>query len=196
MSDPEIWSLSYHLLSHMFYYPVLGDGVMMGTPERLSCLNDLSCFEDLQPCLNGFSDALQKRDLEALQVEYVRLFDYRPVCPPYESDYLAGKQKNQIIKKLKTLYGQAGLQCREDGGHDHVIVELEFMHYLYAQESKNEEKLIWRNYQAAFLEDHLLKWLPLFCKRLQENAAEPYQQLGQIANVVCLSDIKRRAQQK
>jgi TorA maturation chaperone TorD len=176
----------------MFYYPEKDEGILIAGSGQLNCLNHLSHCEELQPRIDHLLETLGQVDLEALQMEYVRLFDYRPVCPPYETAYLQGRQKNQTVKNLKKLYRQAGLQCREEEAHDHVIAELEFMHYLYAQEDKDKENPLWKIIGSAFLEDHLLKWLPPFCKALQKNAVEPYQQLGHIVSVVIASEHKRQ----
>ncbi len=191
MPNPKIRSLSYRLLSRLFSYPENDEWLLVGKKEQLSCLRRLSCSDAIRSWLDELSDTLRQADLETLQVEYVRLFDYRPVSPPYESAYLQAGQKNQMVKNLKALYRKAGLQCQEEEGHDHIIVELEFMYYLYAQEGKNGAEPLWQNIRSAFLDDHLLKWLPHFCGILQKKAAEPYRQLGFIANAVVESEKKR-----
>lgn len=191
MPDPKVRSLSYRQLSRLFAYPESDDGLLIEESGQLSCLRRLSCCDAIGPWLDELAETIRQKDLETLQVEYVRLFDYRPVSPPYESAYLQVGQKNQMVKNLKTLYRKAGLQCQEEEGHDHVIVEMEFMYYLYAQEEKNKAEPLWQNIRSAFLEDHLLKWFPAFCEKLQKNAAKPYQQLGFIANAVVASEKKR-----
>ncbi len=147
MPNPKIRSLSYRLLSRLFSYPENDEWLLVGKKEQLSCLRRLSCSDAIRPWLDELSDTLRQADLETLQVEYVRLFDYRPVSPPYESAYL--------------------------------------------QEEKNGAKPLWQNIRSAFLDDHLLKWLPHFCGILQKKAAEPYRQLGFIANAVVESEKKR-----
>jgi len=160
MPDPKTRSLSYLLLSHLFSYPENDEWLLDKTEEQLSYLRRLSYCDTIGLWLDELSDTLRQTDLETLQVEYVRLFDYRPVSPPYESAYLQTGQKNQMVKNLKALYRKAGLQCQEEEGHDHIIVELEFMYYLYAQEEKNGAEMLWQNIRSTFLDDHLLKWLP------------------------------------
>lgn len=191
MPNPKIRSLSYRLLSRLFTYPENEDWILNGTGEQLSCLLHLSCCDAIQPWLEELSDTLRRANLETLQVEYVRLFDYRPVSPPYESAYLQSGQKNQMVKNLKALYRKAGLQCQDEEGQDHVVVELEFIYYLYAQEEKNKAAPLWQSIRSAFVDDHLLKWLPAFCETLQKNAAKPYSQLGHIVNIVVASEKKR-----
>jgi TorA maturation chaperone TorD len=114
-----------------------------------------------------------KAGLEALQVEYVRLFEYRPKCSPLESAWRKEVRREAVLSDILDLYRRAGLHCSPSMIPDHVAVELEFMHFLAFSRADRVGKLEeegFLSYQRRFAEDHLLLWLPAFCRCLKDES--------------------------
>ena len=131
--------------------------------------------------ITRLADALTDIPLSRLQAEYVRLFDYRPVCPAQESAYVKDTSPQVLIGQLLRLYGSAGVTCSTDLPPDHLAVECEFMHYMCFKESAQtgaDEALRWRALQGEFLRAHALEWIPTFSERLASEGTSPYGLLG------------------
>ncbi len=104
---------------------------------------------------------------EALQTEYVRLFDNalpEVPCPPYGSIYLEGRLEGETTAELARLMARRGLQ--PDGPADHISTELEFAAVLEARRQGSD---------AAALADlqsllaHLDSWTPDFFERVEHH---------------------------
>lgn len=193
MSDAENRSLVYRLLSRLFCYPQEKKDLLGGLREDGSCLTRLLAEGDPNPRLAGLQESIRRSRLQDLQVDYVRLFDYRPLCPPYESAYVSDRQRQQVARDLGDLYRESGLQCREGAALDHIVVQLEFMQYLSAREGAEVDNPRWVELQRTFLRDHLLNWVPRFSDSLVENAAEPYRGLGSLLHVITQREEKQLA---
>ena len=59
---------------------------------------------------------------------------------------------------------------------DHITVELEFMHLLCEKEleSRGEETDLWRSRYDEFRKMHVLPWIPLFTKSVEEKSRSPF----------------------
>ena len=81
----------------------------------------------------------------------------------------------ELNQALVNLYGQYGLKPQA-GAEDSLPVQLEFLAYLCQLEtqawqagtSSTAREL--RRQERAFLTDHLGRWLPEFCQRMEERA--------------------------
>jgi TorA maturation chaperone TorD len=121
------------------------------------------------------------------ELEYNRLFvgPGRLPCPPYESVWrkdrpeyeiglLMGPSTRDVIKR----FGEAGFVVNSTFKDipDHISVELEFMHLLCEKvlESHGEETDLWRSRYDEFLKMHLLPWIPLFTKSVEEKSRSPF----------------------
>jgi TorA maturation chaperone TorD len=125
----------------------------------------------------AFLDALEavdRREAARLQEEYVQLFvlspEYVP-CLPCESAYLPSPvAPGWTAISLEQEYAGDGLGLSPalQEAPDHVAVELEFMALLCGREAEAWEaerpvkgvEILRR--QAAFLDEHLGRWLPRF----------------------------------
>lgn len=144
--------------------------------EGLSILKNVLIKED---DLNKFS--------ERLAIEFTRLFrgikeGYSPP-PPYESVYrgegrVMGKYTIIVMRK----YLQHGFIVLDEyaGPQDYIGVELKFMSFLCYNEmkawenndQKNGKKYI--NKEREFLEEHIIQWIPNFCKIIERNSREEF----------------------
>ncbi len=133
--------------------------------------------------LSGLYDEIQQlqEDNEAitqLEKEYTRLFrglreGYGPP-PPYESVYRENRLFGDSTSAVMRQYQNAGFGAIDEdaGPQDHIGVELKFMSLLCYQEynawknDNSKQALQTIEQQKAFLGQHLMTWLPEFCKRL------------------------------
>lgn len=118
---------------------------------------------------------------DELQRRYTDLFEAagrRSLVSLHESDFSEIAQR-RIWEDLIRFYEHFGLQY--DGGAirlwpDHLLIELECVHYLAFLESGTAaDPASLRRAQRDFLERHLLSWLPRLVQRLGSlPSAEPY----------------------
>lgn len=148
-----------------------------------------------------FDDAVQRLancltlTLPELKAEYQRLFGkgldrVSPREAAYRwrdaSDLLSGC--DAIARLLRLQYQQfdiAPLTERDD----HVAVELEFLSFLCERESDSWARELTdaarqlRRQQKSFLDDHLGRWLPEFCRRVQTRTrSDVYRGLALLAD--------------
>lgn len=127
-------------------------------------------------------EAFAAQDLQALLVDYTRLFlgPPSPLAAPYGSMWLGGEgavmQESTVA--LEGLYSEAGFEIDEALGElpDHVAVELEFLYLLTFKQSEarraGEEVAIagWDQLHDLFLRGHLGAWIARFAAAVQANA--------------------------
>ena len=131
------------------------------------------------------SEMSEKEMLEALAMEYARLFlGPGKHVSPHESvhhkreDGQWGQLWGASTVEVKRFIEATGLNY--DGAYkgmpDHISVELEFMELLtknQAQaESEDDENGAQRylEVEKRFLEEHLIRWVPKFCEEIRESA--------------------------
>jgi TorA maturation chaperone TorD len=110
-------------------------------------------------------DFYEKKDLQALQAAYVRLFvNALPEipCPPYGSFYLEGTLMGASTVRLNKLYNEYGFETDELA--DHIAVELEFLALLTTLSSHSQ---VHEDYE--FLLNHLRQWTPVFFEQVEKN---------------------------
>lgn len=179
--DPLVRSQIYKQLYHALYYPAEYAGIFLAARMGTTILDELG-----DPLIKKKAEALfitaEKADSEDLQVEYVRLFDYKPVCPPYESTCRREIKGQELTADLVASYRQAGVECDDAMIPDHISVEFEFMHYLAYKESSPDEAPSkgWKEMERKFLKEHILKWVPKFCNQLCREGKDPYNRIGDL----------------
>ncbi len=123
---------------------------------------------------------------ERLTVEYTRLFrglsaNYGPP-PPYESLYRGSQLMGEVTAAVMARYAAAGFGVIDEdlGPQDHIGAELKFMALLCHDEIAAWERAdrdaaarSWK-LQREFLAKHLLRWVPAYCRRLQEESVERF----------------------
>ncbi|MBN2125204.1 MAG: molecular chaperone TorD family protein [Deltaproteobacteria bacterium] len=180
--DPYLRSDAYKGLSMFYAYPnesVL-DGWKRTREEVAAALLALS-GDFLSPeNVEGFLESLDHSPAVDVQTEYVRLFDYRPPCPLFESSYVKPDRSNPGEVKLlvEGMYNTFDLDSSPEDPPDHLTLELEFMHFLTFQEAEalregGRDLERYRLAQKSFHEEHIQGWVPELCQRLCSHAGLP-----------------------
>ena len=140
--------------------------------------DDGAGLDDLRDALNSI-DTASDRILEDLLWDYTRLFigPYKLPCPPWESVYRsqAKLMMQDAADDVRRIYAAFGLSVEEAGVMpDHIGIELNFLALVYERAGeKSETQFNSMRIGEAFLNDHLLQWVPQFTADM-EAAAESY----------------------
>jgi TorA maturation chaperone TorD len=125
--------------------------------------------------------APEQRDtwLQKMREEFARLFVLNVY--PYESIYTGADVmlNTAETEEVATFYRHAGFNPPSGLYPDHLAAELSFLAWLCEEEAQAyRENSTFANFcratAAAFLEHHLLPWLPLFTNSLRRNLPEPF----------------------
>lgn len=130
--------------------------------------------------LNGLESKEKKKALTNLAAEFARVFlgvGPDPVYP-IESVHL-GKDHllyEEPFHEIMEAYRRLGFEKEKSfqEPEDHVSVEFEFMATLCRWTSRTLETndiknaLAYLNLQKEFLDDHLMKWVPQLCRKLED----------------------------
>ena len=175
----------YGLLATVFGHEVNSELLQqIKDPQFLEVLSNLGL--ELE---NDFFKKPEPELIEDLAVEYTWLF----VGPgkhisPHESihhersDGDWGQLWGKSTVEVKKFIESAGLDYKEayTGLPDHISVELEFMQQATLREeqalSEGDKKgaLYCLKMEKKFIEDHLIPWIPAFCKKVQSQAETPF----------------------
>jgi TorA maturation chaperone TorD len=139
--------------------------------------------------IDAFLQKPEAELLEDLAVEYTRLFlGPGKHISPHESvhhqrdDGQWGKLWGASTAKVKKFVESTGLTYSEDfkGLPDHIAVELEFMQQLTLREEQAwmnadaDAAVSCRQTEKKFIEGHLVRWIPDFCKNVMQQAELPF----------------------
>jgi DMSO reductase family type II enzyme chaperone len=118
---------------------------------------------------------------DALQIGYTKLFDVGasgPPCPLHGGLYGGDRMKN--MEEVIRFYNYFGLSLSDEQHElpDHIITELEFLHYLCFREAEalqaGEDPGPFSRAQRDFVERHPGGWVPKLRARLTENHPMPF----------------------
>lgn len=183
MVNPFLRSVIYKELSSLYIYPAKSvfDEIKGRKKDFSAAFEEL--YSQFALTLPDYGRELlavfEELSVDDLQVEHVRLFDYNPLCPPYESSYIKLKNLNPatIHSALIECYHKFGLNSSPSFAEplDHITVELEFMHFLtfregQAIEKESEDVEMYLMAEKDFCENHLIKWVPEFSNCLDKQA--------------------------
>ena len=109
---------SYYYLSILLDYPQDKAATLIAANAMAECLTAQRLATDVAP----FVEYVKASSLGALQEEYVRTFDFNPLCAPYISHHLYGdnNKKSDFMISLKELYRQYDFTPRSCELPDHV----------------------------------------------------------------------------
>jgi len=123
-----------------------------------------------------------EKDLENLQADYFQLFigAGMPLAPPWESYYRTEERImfSEYTLEVRAQYERFGLISENRGKEpeDHIGLELEFMaclcdraFHLLRKGDTRGAAVIFEN-QKRFLDEHLLQWVPGFCRDVRRYA--------------------------
>lgn len=100
------------------------------------------------------------------------------IKPPLESLYTESEDAFKTLTDVKDCYREAGLGITKDAKErpDYIGIELDFMTWLAEQEAiawqipDENLALSFQEKQQYFLTDHLVLWIPNYCKSMFEGA--------------------------
>ncbi len=175
----------YGLLATFYRQEVTSDFLrQIKDPQFIGVFSDLG--------LELGQDLFQKPEgsvLEEMSVEYARLFlGPGKHISPHESVHLpeeeggTGQLWGKPAVKVKIFIEASGLEYKSEysGLPDHISVELEFMQHLTLREAQawEEEEAkgseFYLKIEKAFIEEHLIHWIPIFCEKVMEEAEMPF----------------------
>ena len=102
--------------------------------------------------------------------------------PPYESVFREDKLPGESTIAVTTAYAEAGMEppAPDVGPADHLGAELRFLALLCHRESEAWQAsdrgaaATWIERERAFLDEHVLQWVPEHCQRLVALAESSY----------------------
>ena len=200
MSNPHDEALArtalYELLSMAFLYPG-GDTAapVADAARKLTPLAASLGWQQVEQALRDVGQQAGELTEPEFLAEHTRVFGHiiSPDCAPYEAEYGQAHvfQKSQTLADLNAFYNAFGVTANPENKDraDHISAEMEFMHLLtlkeaYARKDADGDQnvLVCRRAQQAFLADHLANWVLPFAKRLAEKAGSGsvYASLGKL----------------
>ncbi len=148
---------------------------------------------DLAESARRLSDAFVAQDLQALLVDYTRLFigPSQPVAMPYASFWLTGdpSMRHEATMAVLDFYEQGGFEVSEELHElpDHVAVELEFLYALiFAQNRAQlggdaEDVATAKALHRRFAVEHLGAWIGPFAAAVSSGAETAF--YGELATL-------------
>lgn len=151
-------------------------------------------YPDLAEQARKLGDAFASLDLQALLVDYTRLFlgPIQPLASPYGSTWLktVAETDENLPPAVLELYSAGGFEIDEEFRElpDHVAVELEFLYLLTFNKNhadaagSTEEAVATELLQRRFLSEHLGAWIGPFAASVKASAeTDFYRELADFA---------------
>ena len=191
---------AYWFLASLFGSPVAADtleriaGVAAGLSE-----DEMGIASELRAALTGRSEL---PGADRLAAEHARLFlglrEGHGPPPPYESLWREDRLLGDSTLAVENAYREAGFQDPGPGGPcDHIACELRFLASLCnaqadAVRADQPEEAHWAlQQQARFIDQHLLAWVPTYCRNLAEQSREPfYSALARLTSDIVTEDAR------
>ena len=141
--------------------------------------------KELTPAVGRYCEAARNvfsENTDSLEFEYNRLFvgPARLIAPPYESVYRTAEHlvMGETMLDVRRAYRELDMGIRNTlkEPEDHIAIELEYLAELQKrcltaleeQDIRELRRII--GLEQAFLEDHLLRWVPEFCQGIKEGS--------------------------
>lgn len=180
------------MLCEFYLYPPTAEGLQtlqsyLNTRSRGFAGDTDPLLDELAIILNAMSDLGQFAD--DLGIEYTYLFHGLKkdsgLAPPYESVHRESRLIGEMTKSVINAYADAGYQdiYESAGPQDHLGVELRFLSLLCFDESQfwftndTDSALLSRARQSDFIDQHVMEWMPAYCKALEHESAARYYQI-------------------
>lgn len=185
--DPHCIAKTYMFLKRSLSYPkddvwvLLRDGILQNLlKEGVEELPFEVAFKEIP------RPSFSRNEFESQYVNFFEIgFGGEIPYPLYEGLWRTDKERGGITIDLLHFYDyfDMTLDKNERDLPDSLLTELEFMAYLAEKESQSikgsREPGPYRQAQLGFLEEHIVKWVPPLCKKIQETANEPiYRELS------------------
>ena len=178
---------SYWLLARGFSEPP--SRTLFG--DLITALGPVSLAEPLAAETVAFADAVQAalgndEYSEALAIEYTRLFGGLSASygamPPFESVAREGNWGGDTVVAVVAAYAEANVvpPLHEASPQDHIGAELRFLAIACHRESEawragdTGTAMEWVRRERDFLDQHLLCWIPEYCRKVADMAEAPF----------------------
>lgn len=173
---------SYALLSRLFRTEVTADLLEQLEGLRAPASTGNASLDTGYRLLAAYLSSATDNALTELAVDYAHVFlghgvDGRSAAYPYESVYTSEKRllMQGARDEVLALYRSQGLDKHErwNESEDHLAAELEFMQILSErtaerfEDNDEEGAAALLAVQRAFLEDHLLVWVPILASDMR-----------------------------
>lgn len=192
---------AYWFLASLFGSPTGEDTLrQMAKVNADDSRGDQGIASEFKTALVGVAD--WQEFSQRLAIEHARLFlglreGFGPP-PPYESLWRQGRAMGESTLAVARAYSEAGFDDKGPWGPcDHLVYELRFMASLCqaeheARHAGETEETEWsRECQLRFLNEHLLAWVPEYCKKIMEHTQEPlYRALAKVTGQVIAEDAR------
>lgn len=195
----------YRLLHNFFGNEPALEAINILTSDHTQTALSLLSIQESLNYVRDFAEQFntnKEAALEKCRSEYTRLFigPTKLPAPPWESVYVT---KDRLIFQESTLevrrcylkYNFEPVHFRSEAD-DHIALELDFMSNLShlvetsLQDDKISEAVEILKDQQAFLEDHLLAWVPQFVTDLEAATSHPlYRGMAFILNDFLKADL-------
>lgn len=175
-------SLLYRVFIECFNYPDESFATAINNGEVLRALRRQLEEAGYASALADDSALSDLYDAEGLQVEYTRLFDIgvaQATCSLCEGDY-SGTERMVVLEEVLRYYEYFELIPPEQYRvlPDHLLAELEFLHFLAYQEGVSlkhgRDPTPYRLAQYDFLTRHPGRWVPMLGTGLKKQHASAY----------------------
>ena len=164
----------YRLLSRLYQSEV--DEALLDNLKALALPKENEDLKQGAADLRDYLSSCGSNAVEELSVDYAATFlaagsAEGAAALPCESVYTSPKRifMQEAWEQVSRLYAEKGLgkdDSLSDLMEDHVALELAFMAWLIEQGTIQEQK--------AFLEGHLLNWLPAFANHVEQYGRTPF----------------------
>lgn len=174
----------YRLLATAFTFPsddfarTIADGDLRGALEQAAAGLPYTLEGDRS--VSGLSD--RGEDDDALEIDYVRLFDVGggggPPCSLYTGNWTGDRLR--AMEECLRFYEHFGLGLPDPKPDlpDHLCVALEFLHYLtFRQVEAQKDGEGGEDYiraQRDFLDRQVLSWFPRMAAKLKKETPHPF----------------------
>ena len=160
-------------------YAILAKGFSFPDEKIIEFFNQCSEAEisepgDVFPLLEKVIQTANSMSKEELQEAHISIFDPLAGPFPYESENkeLHDFSKAHLMADIMGFYKAFGVEPVNERA-DHIVSELEFMHFLTLKEGhaystdSSENAVICRDAQKKFFTDHLITWTGALSKAIK-----------------------------
>lgn len=174
-------SRAYGLFAELFDYPDAGLCQAVREGAVGEALRHALASVDPTLAAGDWSALAEAGDGDELAVEYTRLFDVGsggPPCPLYGGVY--GGARMTTMEETLRFYRHFGLGLAEAPRElpDHLVTELEFLHFLTYREAecaeRGEDASAFERAARDFVARHPGRFVPKLRARLAKNAPPPF----------------------
>lgn len=184
----------YALFAQLFAFPTADVIRLLASGAWLDQCRELA---GQLPYALATIDSASTHEERDISLTFSRLFDVvqgLPAVSLLERRYGEKKNQQQLWEDLLRYYNHFGLEFAEsaaEGGPDHLVNQLEFMHYLsFLQCGSGDSGGDFRRAQRDFLLGHLSLWVSEFARSAAaQDQATPYDQIAEILASMVVADL-------